>query len=171
MSAREFNFDGLVGPTHNYAGLSPGNLASTQSAGHVSHPRAAALQGLAKMAKLHALGVAQAILPPQPRPHLDWLRGLGFAGSDARVIERAAAEAPQLLAAAYSASSMWTANAATVIPSADATDSRLHLIAANLASERHRALEAPFTSRLLQTLFPGHDHFAHHAALPRPGDE
>ncbi len=171
MSAAEFNFDGLVGPTHNYSGLSPGNLASAESAGRRSHPRAAALQGLAKMAKLHALGVAQAILPPQPRPHLDWLRGLGFDGSDTRVVERAALEAPGLLATAYSASSMWAANAATVIPSADAMDERLHLIPANLSSERHRALEAPFTSKLLQTLFPDHERFAHHAAVSLPGDE
>jgi len=171
MRAAEINFDGLVGPTHNYAGLSPGNLASAEWSGRRSHPRAAALQGLAKMAKLHALGVAQAILPPQPRPHLDWLRTLGFDGTDARVVERAAREAPRLLAAAYSASSMWAANAATVIPSADAMDGRLHLIAANLSSERHRALEAPFTSKLLQTLFPGSDRFAHHAAVSLPGDE
>ncbi|MBW8898636.1 MAG: N-succinylarginine dihydrolase, partial [Massilia sp.] len=27
-NAREFNFDGLVGPSHNYAGLSFGNVAS-----------------------------------------------------------------------------------------------------------------------------------------------
>ena len=26
MSAREVNFDGLVGPTHNYGGLAHGNL-------------------------------------------------------------------------------------------------------------------------------------------------
>ena len=41
--AREFNFDGLVGPSHNYAGLSLGNLAATAHAGEVSYPRAAAL--------------------------------------------------------------------------------------------------------------------------------
>lgn len=171
MTTREWNFDGLVGPTHNYAGLAPGNLASGRSAGRRSHPRAAALQGLDKMALLHSLGVAQAILPPQPRPDLDWLRRLGFKGPDARVIERAAREAPRLLAAAYSASSMWAANAATVIPSADAADGRLHLIPANLSSERHRALEAPQTARLLSAVFPDETLFAHHAPLPIPGDE
>ena len=46
---REINFDGIIGPSHNYAGLSYGNLAATRNAGHVSHPRAAALQGIAKM--------------------------------------------------------------------------------------------------------------------------
>ena len=34
MSAiREINFDGIVGPSHNYAGLSLGNLAATRNAG------------------------------------------------------------------------------------------------------------------------------------------
>ena len=47
---REINFDGLIGPTHNYAGLSLGNVASASNAGGVSQPRAAAaVQGLAKM--------------------------------------------------------------------------------------------------------------------------
>ena len=49
MRAREINFDGLVGPSHNYAGLSPGNLASARNAGAISYPRAAALQGIEKM--------------------------------------------------------------------------------------------------------------------------
>ena len=40
---REINFDGIVGPTHNYAGLSLGNIASARHAGQASHPRAAAL--------------------------------------------------------------------------------------------------------------------------------
>lgn len=169
--AQEWNFDGLVGPTHNYAGLSPGNLASGRSAGRRSHPRAAALQGLAKMARLHGLGVPQAVLPPQPRPDTTWLRRLGFAGSDAAILERAAREAPRLLAAAWSASSMWTANAATVIPSADAPDGRVHLVPANLSSEIHRSIEAPFTARVLRQVFPDASHFAHHPPVPLRGDE
>ena len=40
----EINFDGIVGPSHNYAGLSAGNLAATSNAGQLSHPRAAALE-------------------------------------------------------------------------------------------------------------------------------
>jgi succinylarginine dihydrolase len=171
MSSREFNFDGLIGPTHNFAGLSPGNLASASSAGRRSHPRRAALQGLAKMAMLDALGVPQAVLPPQPRPAIQWLRHLGFEGSDSRVLERVSHEAPRLLAAAYSASSMWAANAATVIPSADAEDGRVHFIPANLSSQQHRSIEAPFTSKLLRTLFPGEEVFMHHAPVPVPGDE
>ena len=38
----EFQFDGIVGPTHNYAGLSRGNRASVAYGGRVSNPRAAA---------------------------------------------------------------------------------------------------------------------------------
>src|SRR5690348_3431743 len=103
-SAFEVNFDGLVGPTHNYAGLSPGNLASQRHRNTVSNPREAALQGLAKMKFLADLGVKQAVLPPQERPDLRTLRRLGFGGTDAQVIGRAHREAPMLLAACYSAS-------------------------------------------------------------------
>ena len=166
MNAVETNFDGLVGPTHNYAGLAPGNLASLASAGRLAHPRAAALQGLEKMALLAELGVEQAVLPPPPRPNLAWLRAVGFAGTDAQLVERAGREAPQLLAAAYSASSMWAANAATVSPSADTADGRVHLTPANLVSELHRSHEASFTGALLRAVFPDSSHFVHHEALP-----
>ena len=50
--AREVNFDGLVGPTHNYSGLSFGNVASMDNRTTASNPRAAALQGLQKMKTL-----------------------------------------------------------------------------------------------------------------------
>src|SRR5579871_2228765 len=111
MPFREYNFDGLVGPTHNYAGLSPGNVASTQHGGQVSNPREAALQGLRKMKLVADLGVGQAVLPPQPRPSLRALRRLGFSGADAEVIARAA-KSEHLLRLCSSAASMWTANAA-----------------------------------------------------------
>ena len=78
---REYNFDGLVGPTHNYGGLSLGNLASATHGGSASNPREAALQGLEKMRAVAALGVGQAVLPPQPRPSLRTLRRLGFIGN------------------------------------------------------------------------------------------
>ena len=111
---REVNFDGLVGPTHNYAGLALGNVASMRHGGLEANPREAALQGLAKMKSLMDAGYAQGVLPPQQRPDLGALRALGFSGSDERVLARAAGEAPQILRAVCSASSMWTANAATV---------------------------------------------------------
>jgi succinylarginine dihydrolase len=174
MNALEANFDGLVGPTHNYSGLSFGNVASTASAAQKSNPREAALQGLAKMKALADLGIPQGVLPPHERPHLPTLRKLGFAGRDADVLKRARDESPHLLAAACSASAMWAANAATVSPSADTSDGRVHFTPANLFSNLHRAIEAPVTARILKAVFPGRDHFTHHAPLtatPLLGDE
>ena len=114
---REVQFDGLVGPTHNYAGLSPGNLASAANEGQVANPRRAAHEGLAKMRFVRDLGVPQAVLPPHDRPSLAALRRLGFAGSDEEVIAAAAAGDGCSSACCSSASAMWTANAATVAPS------------------------------------------------------
>lgn len=164
----EMNFDGLVGPTHNYAGLAHGNVASQSNAGLVSSPRGAVLEGLAKMATLHALGVPQGILPPHARPHFGLLRALGFGSDETRAIERAAREAPEVLRAAYSASMMWTANAATVSPSADTADGRVHFTPANLQASLHRSLEPAFTAHTLRRLFEG-ERFVHHAPLPGVG--
>ncbi|MDX1654100.1 MAG: N-succinylarginine dihydrolase [Candidatus Competibacteraceae bacterium] len=166
MIAREYNFDGLVGPTHNYAGLSFGNVASTGHALTVSRPREAALQGLAKMKALWELGLGQGVLPPQERPDVHTLRRLGFTGSDPQIVERAARQAPELLRACCSASSMRTANAATVSPGADTEDGRVHFTSANLVSKFHRTIEPATTGRILQALFPPGDHFAHHRPLP-----
>jgi len=166
MQAREANFDGLVGPTHNYAGLSFGNVASQTNEKSVANPLAAAKQGLRKMKQLADLGFLQGVLPPQERPSLRLLRELGFSGSDARVIDRAAKEAPELLAAASSASAMWTANAATVSPSADTADRRVHFTPANLTSKLHRAIEHEATRRTLQAVFADESRFAVHEALP-----
>lgn len=163
---REHQFDGLVGPTHHYAGLSPGNLASQRHAGERSDPRAAALEGLAKMCRVRDLGMAQAVLPPQPRPNLALLRKLGFGGSDQQVLERALRDAPELLHAASSASSMWAANAACVVPAADTADGRTHLVPANLVSLLHRSIEAESTERVLGAIFADPARFAVHAPLP-----
>ncbi|HJL01825.1 MAG TPA: N-succinylarginine dihydrolase [Polyangiaceae bacterium LLY-WYZ-15_(1-7)] len=170
----EMNFDGLVGPSHNYAGLAIGNVASATHAGQASAPRRAVIEGLEKMAALHALGVPQGLLPPQERPRLDVLRELGFAGADeAALLAAAAKEAPGILAAVYSASAMWSANAATISPSGDTSDGRVHISPANLQSSFHRSLEAADTARALARLFPG-ERFRHHAPLPATpafGDE
>lgn len=166
MHAREINFDGLVGPTHHYAGLSSGNLASESHAGEVSNPRAAALQGLAKMRFVAGLGVGQAILPPQPRPDLSLLRRLGFEGSDGNVLARARRAAPDLLSAASSASAMWAANAATVAPSSDTEDGRVHLVPANLATMLHRSIEAAPTMHVLARVFADERYFAVHDPVP-----
>jgi succinylarginine dihydrolase len=168
---REFNFDGLVGPTHNYAGLSFGNVASERHGGTSSNPRAAALQGLAKMRFVADLGVGQAVLPPQPRPALKTLRALGFMGADEQVLASVAAQAPQLLRLCSSASAMWTANAATVAPSTDCADGRVHLTPANLQSMFHRALEAGTTHAVLQAIFSDPARFVVHAPLPGGGQQ
>ncbi|UYG07234.1 N-succinylarginine dihydrolase [Halomonas sp. M4R1S46] len=165
-TVREVNFDGLVGPTHNYSGLAHGNVASMSHEGLVANPREAALQGLEKMKSLMDAGYAQGVLPPQQRPDLGALRALGFSGSNAEVLARAAGEAPQLLRAVCSASSMWTANAGTVTPSVDAADGRVHFTPANLQSSFHRYLEPETTARVLAAIFRDEAHFAHHPVLP-----
>lgn len=166
MTAREANFDGIIGPTHNYAGLSPGNIASERNGGAPSSPKRAALQGLAKARRLADLGVDQHVLPPLDRPSTRFLRQLGFTGSDHQVIADAAAESPHELAAACSASAMWAANAATISPSADTADGRLHLSPANLAFNAHRSIEAETMSRALRQIFADPNHFTVHDPLP-----
>lgn len=173
-AAREVNFDGLVGPTHNYGGLSLGNVASMNHGGEASNPRAAALQGLTKMRALMKMGLSQGVLPPHERPYVPGLRALGFSGSDAEVIEAASKADPTLLLNLSSAAAMWTANAATVSPSADTADGRVHFTPANLTAMTHRSIEHEVTGRVLNTYFPQGERFAHHPAI-RPsatmGDE
>eukprot|EP01037_Dinobryon_pediforme_P014152 gene14152-14271_t len=164
MALVEINFDGLVGPSHNYAGLSLGNLASASHAGDPSYPRAAALQGLDKMRHNLALGLTQGFFCPLPRPNLRFL--------DALAIDAGAAGTPlppdqaRLRAAAWSASAMWTANAATVSPAPDTADGRCHLSAANLVTMPHRSHEWPDTVRQLRLAFADTAHFAVHDAVP-----
>src|SRR5207253_2541279 len=136
--------DGIVGPSHNYAGLSLGNLASAQNAGAVSKPRAAALQGIDKMRANLALGLAQGIFLPHPRPDRQWLMELGTTIEDID---------PVLAANALSASAMWAANAATVSPAPDTADGRCHLTVANLRSMPHRSHEWPATLAQLRLAF------------------
>lgn len=174
MKVYELNMDGLVGSTHHYAGLSEGNIASTNNAASLSNPKAAALQGLDKMRKLHHLGLKQGLIPPHQRPNLHLLHQLGFTGNPAEQIQKAFKSAPGLLSASYSASSMWTANAATISASADTSDKKVHFTAANLVSNLHRYQEADFSQKLLQRIFSNSNHFIHHDILPRSsvtGDE
>lgn len=162
----EVNFDGIVGPTHHYGGLSFGNVASERHRYRVSHPRQAALQGLAKMKLLADLGMKQAVLPPHPRPRIDFLRRHGFSGTDAGVVAAAVRSRPDLLSIAYSAASMWAANMATVSPSAETADGRVHFTPANLVSTPHRALEAEHSTRLLRAIFAESSRFVVHDPLP-----
>ena len=163
--AEEINFDGLVGPTHNYAGLSEGNLASARNANTTSRPREAALQGLAKMQRLRALGLSQGVLPPHERPNIAWLRSLGFTGTDGEVWAHAWKSQPTVARAALAASAMWAANAGTISPSADCADGRLHASVANLQTMLHRLLEADQTERALRRLMPDETRLAVHPAL------
>jgi len=165
IKAWEVNFDGIVGPTHNYAGLSFGNVASSSHGGQSSSPRQAALQGLEKAWALNQMGLKQGIIPPQERPHIPTLRNLGFSGSETEVLGQVAKESPQLLAATSSASCMWVANAATISPFADTRDGKTHMTPANLSSMFHRSIEPPTTSRVFQAMF-NQDSFVHHAPLP-----
>jgi succinylarginine dihydrolase len=163
MALVEINFDGIIGPTHNYAGLSFGNVASMRHGGQVSQPRRAALEGLDKMRANLALGLAQGIFLPHPRPDHAWLAELG---TD---IERAE---PALAANAMSASAMWAANAATVSPGPDTSDGKCHLTVANLRTMPHRSHEWPATLAQLQIAFPDGQHFKVHGAVPPAfGDE
>lgn len=162
MSLREINFDGIVGPSHNYAGLSLGNVASMSHGGQASEPRAAALQGIDKMRANIALGLAQAIFLPHPRPDRNWLAALG---TDIESAE------PVLAANAMSASAMWAANAATVSPAPDTRDGKCHLTVANLRTMPHRSHEWPATLAQLRVAFGG-DGFAVHGPVPAAfGDE
>jgi succinylarginine dihydrolase len=173
MPTQETNFDAICGPTHNYAGLSLGNLASLAHTNQPSNPKQAALQGLAKMKFLADLGVSQAVLPPHERPDICTLKRLGFSGSDAQVLD-AARKYPALLAASGSASAMWAANAATVSPSADTADRRVHFTPANLITQFHRSLEPATTAAILKAIFADESAFAHHdplVASPHFADE
>jgi succinylarginine dihydrolase len=163
MAIGEINFDGIVGPSHNYAGLSLGNLASTRNAGQVSQPRAAALEGVAKMRANLDLGLVQGIFLPHPRPNNAWLAELGTTIGQAETA---------LAANAMSASAMWAANAATVSPAPDTADQRCHLTVANLRTMPHRSHEWPATLAQLRLAFGDVGQFVVHDPIPPAfGDE
>ncbi|MCK5574857.1 MAG: N-succinylarginine dihydrolase [Sphingomonadales bacterium] len=166
MTADEINFDGLIGPTHNYAGLSFGNVASAKNAMGTSNPREGALQGLQKMKTLADMGLVQGVLPPQDRPYLPMLKALGFTGTDEQIVASAHRDAPEILRNAMAASAMGTANAATVSPSSDTSDGKLHFTPANLVAMPHRSIEAPTTARVLKAIFADEARFQHHDPLP-----
>lgn len=163
MALVEINFDGIVGPSHNYSGLSLGNIASTTNKGMVAWPRAAALQGVEKMRHNLAIGLAQGVLLPHRRPNREWLEALGTHPEDVP---------DALRPAAFSASAMWAANAATVSPAPDTSDGRCHLTAANLRTMAHRSHEWPATLAQLRLAFADRKHFAVHPPVPPAfGDE
>lgn len=166
MNSFELNLDGLVGPTHNYAGLSYGNIASKSNTAAASNPKEAAKQGLQKMKALADAGFKQGILLPHERPAIWTLKSLGYQGTDAAILEKVAKENPAILSAISSASCMWTANAGTISPSGDTADGKVHFTAANLNAKFHRSIEHETTTRMLGAIFNDQKHFAHHDALP-----
>ena len=166
MKTYEVNFDGIVGPTHNYSGLSYGNIASTEHEKMMSNPKEAALQGLKKMKFLMELGLKQAVLPPQERPYIPILRSLGFTGSDSDILSKVKKESQELLRACCSAASMWAANAATMTPSSDSLDKLTHFTAANLTAKFHRSIEPETTRRILKAIFFNPEYFVNHSPLP-----
>src|SRR5687767_15756537 len=104
-----------------------------------------------------ALGLPQGLLLPHPRPNREWLEGLG---TDVET-------APDSLRpAAFSASAMWAANAATVSPAPDTSDSRCHLTVANLRTMAHRSHEWPATLAQLRLAFADQDRFEVHEPVP-----
>lgn len=166
MNSFEMNFDAIVGSTHNYGGLSFGNVASMESEHRLSNPKKAALQGLEKMHTLMSYGIKQGVLPPHERPFIAILHALGFYGSPAQILEKAALQAPELVEATSSAAAMWAANAVTVSPSADTQDGKVHFSVANLHSKFHRSFEAPITAQVFKKIFYNTAYFAHHPPLP-----
>lgn len=170
---REANFDGLVGPTHGYAALSTGNLASTNSMGEDSHPLTAFRQALEKAKLARDLGNPQYVLPPHERPHIPTLRNMGFQGSDSEILEAAYQKDPTLLAGVSSASSMWAANAATVAPGVDTEDGLISIVPASLNEKFHRNLESPVTTDILRRIFSERIARVHDPLLKHPslGDE
>lgn len=162
----EINIDGMIGPTHHFGGLGVGNIASHASHKEVSNPREAALEGLAKMELVAGLGVEQYYLPPPSRPNWQWLSAIGYTGERRDILRRCFDESPRLLSAAYSSAFMWTANAATVAPSSDTLDGRLHLVPANLCSNLHRGQEAGERRDQLRQMFRAVPNCDVHEPLP-----
>lgn len=161
------NFDGLVGCTHNYAGLSQGNLASMTHKNAISNPQQAALQGLKQMKLVYDIVGIQGFLPPQMRPNFKLLHHYGFVGTEAKVLEKAYEKRPDILAVAWSASAMWTANAATVT----ITDkNHVHITPANLLTMRHRHQELEETAFTLKNIFYQENYFTHHFPVTMPDE-
>lgn len=183
--AHEVNFDGLIGPTYNHAVLTPGNFSSLANRGRPGNPKTAALEGLAKAETIAGLGVPQALLPPHVRPNLRALHRLGLVNDPglltaddmpalAACLAKAAVIAPDLVAACFASSSCWCANAATVSPSSDTDDEKVHFTPANMTTVLARSFEAEENAGILKQVFNNDSFFSHHAPLPATsalGDE
>lgn len=165
MKSFEVNFDGLVGPTHNYGGLAQGDMASLRNAFKISNPREAALQGLNKMFFLKKLGILQAVLPPHERPFLQFLDNIGFKTKKNLPLKKIYPLFPEIYRALYSSSGMWAANSATVSPSVDSQDGLVHITPANLVSNLHRSFESEFNYQIFNIIFNDKQYFKLHPPL------
>ena len=165
----EVNFDGLIGPTHNYSGLSEGNNASKENYSSPSNPKKAALQGIKKAETLISYGSRQGFFLPHERPFIPGLKKLGFNGTDEEILSLAFRHSKVLLNNFSSASSMWAANAATISPSPDTQDNKIHLTPANLNSMFHRSIETEFTYQQCKIIFPKEYFEIHNPAVSISG--
>ncbi len=162
----ELQMDTIVGMTHHYGGHAIGNNASIINKGIKSNPMQAALQGLDKMKRVFELGVPQLILPPQQRPHIPTLRSLGFRGDLQKCLNKLFQLRPHLFNKLCSSAFIWTANAATVIPSVDTKNKKVHIRVANLASHFHRSLEADERFDIFNVIFNNDKYFEVSKPLP-----
>ena len=165
----EINFDGLIGPTHNYSGLSDGNIASKKNFFSVSNPKEAALQGSKKAKILINAGLNQGLFLPHERPFIPGLKKLGFSGDNETILKSAYEYSKVLLSNFSSASSMWAANAATISPSPDTKDGKVHITPANLNTMFHRSLESDFTYTQCKLIFSDTCFVVHKPALSISG--
>jgi len=166
MSDLQLNISELPGPTFMYSGLSADNVASLNNKHLAANPLKFALLSLQRMRLLLEEGVHQVIFPPHRRPDLQALGYCGFTGDMGHMIGSADKFSRGYLESLLAASSVWTANAATVTPSADSEDGKVHITTANLNSHFHRSIEASQTHAKLARVFADDNFFALHQALP-----
>ena len=145
----DVNFDGIPGPTHNYAGLARGNLAAEKQRAATSRIRA----------KPRCRGSRKCARSPQRGYAAGRAAAARAARSSARCARSAfpaatptSSRAPRATRRRCSPRARrprrcGSANAATVSPSADTADGRVHFTPANLVAHFHRSLEAPTTTR------------------------
>lgn len=154
----ELQIETLPSPLFAYGGLARGDLASMKHAHHPSAPKLALFQHLEKCQRLHELGISVALFPPHPRPLFSVLKKIGF--------EKAEQTPLRWLAACSSSSFHWTANSASVTPSKESLDGKLHISIANLSNRFHRSLEPNHTKELLDLLFQNVKNTVIHSPLP-----
>ncbi len=163
---KEVIFIGIPGPTYNFSGLAYGNVAESKYEGSVSQPKLAAIQSLKLAAAILERDITVGILPPLHRPDLALLKHIGYEGAPEKMIETAGEDNYRLLANICASSNMWIANSATIAPSVDTNDGKVHITPANLQYNFHRTLEAKPTYGILKQVFADAKYFTVHPPLP-----